>query len=49
MIRRLSRRAFVGSLAALAASLAIVFKPQSAYAQQSASPSRSRFCCVPMR
>ena len=40
MIRRLSRRAFVSSLAALAASLAIVFKPQSAYAQQSASPRR---------
>ena len=40
MIRRLSRRAFVSSLAALAASPAIVFKPQSAYAQQPASPRR---------
>ena len=40
MIRRLSRRAFVSSLAALAASPAIVFKPQSAYAQQRASPRR---------
>jgi putative ABC transport system substrate-binding protein len=38
--RRLSRRAFVSSLAALAASPAIVFKPQSAYAQQPASPRR---------
>ena len=40
MIRRLSRRAFVSSLAALAASPAIVFKPQSAYAQQPAAPRR---------
>ena len=40
MIRQLSRRAFVGSLAALAANPAIVFKPQSAYAQQPASPRR---------
>jgi putative tryptophan/tyrosine transport system substrate-binding protein len=40
VIRRLSRRAFVSSLAALAASPAIVFKPQSAYAQQPASPRR---------
>jgi putative tryptophan/tyrosine transport system substrate-binding protein len=38
VIRRLSRRAFVSSLAALAASPAIVFKPQSACAQQPASP-----------
>ena len=37
MIRRFSRRAFVRSLAALAACPAIVFKPQSAYAQQPAS------------
>ena len=37
MIRRFSRRAFVGSLAALAACPAIVWKPQSAYAQQPAS------------
>ncbi len=36
MIRRLSRRAFVSSVAALAASPAIVLKPQSAYAQQPA-------------
>ncbi len=40
MIRRLTRRAFVSSLAALAASPVIVFKPQSAYAQQPASPRR---------
>ena len=40
MIRRLSRRAFESSLAALAASPAMVFKPQSAYAQQPASPRR---------
>jgi putative ABC transport system substrate-binding protein len=40
MIRRPSRRAFVGGLAALAASSATVFKPQSAYAQQPASPRR---------
>ena len=40
MIRRLSRRAFVSSLAALAAGSAIVCKTQSAYAQQSASPRR---------
>ena len=40
MIRRFSRRAFVSSLAALAASPAIVFKPQSAYAQQPALPRR---------
>ena len=40
MIRRLSRRAFVGSLAASVASLAIVFRPQSAYAQQPAPPRR---------
>jgi len=40
VIRRLSRRAFVGSLAALAASPAIVFKLQSAYAQQPASARR---------
>ena len=40
MIRRLSRRAFVSSVAALAASHAIVFKPQSAYAQQPALPRR---------
>ena len=43
MIQRLSRRAFVGSLAALAASPAIVFKPQSAYAQQPALPRRIGF------
>jgi len=40
VIRRLSRRVFVSSLAALAASHAIVFKPRSAYAQQPASPRR---------
>jgi ABC-type uncharacterized transport system substrate-binding protein len=40
VIRRLSRREFVSSLAALAASPAIVFKPQNAYAQQPASPRR---------
>ena len=40
MIRRLSRRAFVSNLAALAVSPAIVFNPQSAYAQQPASPRR---------
>jgi hypothetical protein len=40
VIRRLARRAFVSSLAALAASLAIVFRPQSAYAQRPASPRR---------
>ena len=40
MIRHLSRRAFVSSLAALAASPAIVFKPQSADAQQPALPRR---------
>ena len=38
MIRRLSRRAFVSSLAALATSPAIVFKSQRAYAQQPPSP-----------
>ena len=46
MIRRLSRRAFVRSLAALAASRAIVFKPQSAYAQQTSSPRRIGFLLV---
>ena len=40
MIRRLSRRAFVSSLAALAASPAMVFKPHSADARQPASPRR---------
>ena len=40
MIRRSSRRAFVRSLAALAASAAMVFKPQRANAQQPASPRR---------
>ena len=40
MIRCLSRRAFLSSLAALAASPAIVLKPQVAYAQQPASPRR---------
>ena len=40
MIRRLSRREFVRSLAALAASPAMVFKPHSADAQQPASPRR---------
>ena len=40
MIRRLSRRAFVANVAALAASPAIVLKPQSAYAQQPSSPRR---------
>ncbi len=43
MIRRLSRRAFVSSLVALVASPVIVFKPQSAYAQQPASPRRIGF------
>ncbi len=36
MIRRPSRRNFLGSLAALAVSSAVVFKPQSVYAQQPA-------------
>ena len=40
MIPRLSRRAFVSNLAALAASPAIVFEPRGAYAQQPASPRR---------
>ena len=40
MIRSLSRRAFVRSLAALTANAVIVFKPQSTYAQQPASPRR---------
>jgi putative tryptophan/tyrosine transport system substrate-binding protein len=40
MIRRLSRRVFVRRLAALAAGSAIIFKPQSAYAQQPAAPRR---------
>jgi putative ABC transport system substrate-binding protein len=40
MIRRLSRRAFVGRLAALAASPAMMFTRQRAYAQQPASPRR---------
>ena len=40
MNRRPSRRAFVSSLAALAASPAIVFTPQRTYAQQPASPRR---------
>ena len=43
MIRPLSRRAFVSSLVALVGSPAIVFKPQSAYAQQPASPRRIGF------
>jgi putative tryptophan/tyrosine transport system substrate-binding protein len=38
--RRLSRRAFVSSLAALATSLATVFEPESAYAQTPATPHR---------
>jgi len=40
VIRRLSRRAFVSRLAALAAGPLIVFKPQNTYAQQPASPRR---------
>jgi ABC-type uncharacterized transport system substrate-binding protein len=40
VMRRVSRRAFVSSLAALAASPATVFKPQTAYAQQPALPRR---------
>ena len=40
MIRRVSRRAFVSSLAALTASPAIVFKPQSAHAQEPTEPRR---------
>ena len=40
MIRHLSRRVFMSSLAALAASSAMVNKPQSAFAQQPASPRR---------
>ena len=40
MIRRLSRRAFVSRLAALAASPAIAFTPQSIYAQRPAAPRR---------
>ena len=40
MIEGLSRRAFVSSLVLLAASPAIVLRPQSAYAQQPASPRR---------
>jgi putative ABC transport system substrate-binding protein len=39
-MRRLSRRAFVSCLAALAASPAIVLKPRDAHAQQPASPRR---------
>ena len=38
MIKRLSRRAFVRSFAALVASTAIVMQPQNSYAQQPASP-----------
>ena len=40
MIRRVSRRAFVSSFAALAASPAMLFKPQRACAQQPALPRR---------
>ena len=40
MIRRLSRRAFVRRLAALAANSAIIFRAQSGYAQAPASPRR---------
>jgi putative ABC transport system substrate-binding protein len=40
VIRRFSRRAFVSSLAAVAASPAFVFKPQSTCAQQPTSPRR---------
>ena len=40
MIRRLSRRAFVNSLVALAASPAILMQPHAASAQQRASPRR---------
>ena len=40
MIRRLSRRAFVSSLAALAAYPATILKPQSANAQEPAAPRR---------
>jgi putative ABC transport system substrate-binding protein len=40
MIRRISRRAFVISVAALATSPAIAFRPQSAYGQQPPSPRR---------
>ena len=40
MIRRLSRRAFVSSVAALAASSAIAVVPHGAHAQQPASPRR---------
>ncbi len=43
MIQRASRRAFVGSLAALAASSAMVFRPQRACAQQPAAPRRIGF------
>ena len=45
-MRRFSRRAFVSCLAALAASRTIVFKPQSAYAQQPAPPRRIGFLLV---
>jgi putative ABC transport system substrate-binding protein len=38
VIQRLSRRAFVSSLAALAAGTAITFKPHGTYAQQPATP-----------
>jgi len=38
--QRLSRRAFVSRLAALTAGTAIAFKPNGAYAQQSATPRR---------
>ena len=38
MIQRLSRRAFVSSLAAVSGGLAIAYKPRGAYAQQSGAP-----------
>jgi len=45
-MRRFSRRTFVSCLAALAARRTSVFKPQSAYAQQSAPPRRIGFLFV---
>ena len=48
-MRRCSRRTFVSCLAALTASRASVFKPQSAYAQQPAPLRRIGFLLVGCR